>query len=296
MLPDLKVSVGPLKLKNPVVLASGTFSPELGRYFRPARVGGVVTKSVTLEPRAGNLPPRLVETTAGVINSIGLENPGLKIFCREYLPWLQKQKTTRIVSIAGETAKEFKQIASVLDRKKGIDALELNISCPNIAKGGLTIGVSGTATKEVVRKVRRATRRPLIVKLSPNVTDIVKIARSAVAGGADIISLVNTFRALAVNWRTGQPLLGNVTGGLSGPAIKPMALWLVARVAQAVEVPVMGIGGIMTAEDVLEFMAVGARAVQIGTATLVDPAAPVKIVKDLEKLLAREKIRSITKR
>ena len=296
MLPDLKVSVGPLKLKNPVVLASGTFSPELGRYFRPARVGGVVTKSVTLEPRAGNLPPRLVETTAGVINSIGLENPGLKIFCREYLPWLQKQKTTRIVSIAGETAKEFKQIASVLDRKKGIDALELNISCPNIAKGGLTIGVSGTATKEVVRKVRRATRRPLIVKLSPNVTDIVKIARSAVAGGADIISLVNTFRALAVNWRTGQPRLGNVTGGLSGPAIKPMALWLVARVAQAVEVPVMGIGGIMTAEDVLEFMAVGARAVQIGTATLVDPAAPVKIVKDLEKLLAREKIRSITKR
>ncbi|MCK4909405.1 MAG: dihydroorotate dehydrogenase [Planctomycetes bacterium] len=295
-MPDLKVSVGPLKLKNPVVLASGTFSPELGRYFRPARVGGVVTKSVTLEPRAGNLPPRLVETTAGVINSIGLENPGLKIFCREYLPWLQKQKTTRIVSIAGETAKEFKQIASVLDRKKGIDALELNISCPNIAKGGLTIGVSGTATKEVVRKVRRATRRPLIVKLSPNVTDIVKIARSAVAGGADIISLVNTFRALAVNWRTGQPLLGNVTGGLSGPAIKPMALWLVARVAQAVEVPVMGIGGIMTAEDVLEFMAVGARAVQIGTATLVDPAAPVKIVKDLEKLLAREKIRSITKR
>ncbi|MCK5578744.1 MAG: dihydroorotate dehydrogenase [Planctomycetes bacterium] len=295
-MPDLKVSVGPLKLKNPVVLASGTFSPELGRYFRPARVGGVVTKSVTLEPRAGNLPPRLVETTAGVINSIGLENPGLKIFCREYLPWLQKQKTTRIVSIAGETAKEFKQIASVLDRKKGIDALELNISCPNIAKGGLTIGVSGTATKEVVRKVRRATRRPLIVKLSPNVTDIVKIARSAVAGGADIISLVNTFRALAVNWRTGQPRLGNVTGGLSGPAIKPMALWLVARVAQAVEVPVMGIGGIMTAEDVLEFMAVGARAVQIGTATLVDPAAPVKIVKDLEKLLAREKIRSITKR
>ncbi|MEK7449750.1 MAG: dihydroorotate dehydrogenase [Planctomycetota bacterium] len=291
--PDLTVTVGPLKLKNPVILASGTFGRELSQYINLAEVGGVISKSITLEPRGGNPPPRLLETPAGIINSIGLENPGLKTFCREYLPWLKTVKTTRIVSVAGENANEFKEITVALSRQKGIDALELNISCPNIARGNLTIGSSASLTKEVVKKARKATKYPLIVKLSPNVTDIVQIARAAVAGGADIISLVNTFRALAIDWKTGQPRLGNITGGLSGPAIKPMALWMVWQVAQNIKTPVIGIGGIMTAEDALEFMAAGARAVQIGTANIVNPNASVKIISDLKKILTKEKCASL---
>ncbi len=293
MRPDLSIRVGPLKLKNPVILASGTFGKELSPLVSLNKLGAVVTKTITLRPRLGNPPPRVVEVPGGMINSIGLENPGLETFYREYLPWFKRINTVRIVSLAGESIREYIELAKSLDRTRGIDALELNLSCPNVKRGGKVIAGSSAATDEVIKKVKRVTHRPIIAKLSPQVTDIVKIARSARAAGADIIALINTIPAMVIDWHTRKPCLGNVTGGLSGPCLKPVALKMVWEVATQTDMPVIGIGGILEARDVLEFMVLGASAVAIGTATLIEPTVSLRIIKELNNLLVVHKIKSV---
>ena len=294
--PDLTVKLGHLKLKNPVIAASGTFGygTELKNMVDINRLGGVITKTITLKPRLGNPPPRICETSGGVLNSIGLENPGLDEFISHYLPSFTRLKTIRIVSIGGD-ADELPIIAKKLSAKKGIDALEINISCPNIVKSCPMIATSPLLVKSAIKKVRKATRLPLIVKLSPNVTDITVIAEAAYSSGADIISLINTITALAVDWRSGKPLIGNITGGLSGPCIKPIALRMVWEVAKKVKVPIIGIGGVMEASDVLEFMTVGASAVAVGTANIISPDNALKIIGELPKLLKEENIPSISR-
>lgn len=308
MRPDLSVKVGPLRLKNPVILASGTFGKELSQFINLNKLGGFVTKTITLRPRSGNPPPRIVEVAGGgMLNSIGLENPGLEGFCQDYLPWLKRFHTMRIVSIAGESAREYAELAKLLNRARGIDALELNLSCPNVkparsrpcrdrpsgGRGGKVIASSSRATAEVVKKVKRVTSYPVIVKLSPQVTDIAKIAESAQAAGADIIALINTIPAMAIDWQTRKPCLGNVTGGLSGPSIKPVALKMVWDVVTKTKMPVVGMGGIMEARDVLEFMVVGASAVALGTANLIEPTISLQIIHELTELLASHKVKSL---
>lgn len=295
MRPSLATQLGPLRLNNPIIAASGTFGygKELSQLLSVSKLGAIITKTITLRPRMGNPPPRLVETKCGIINTIGLENPGVEEFCRSYLPYLRRLKTIRIVSLAGETPNEFSELARKLDRAKGIDALELNISCPNLGKHRTIIGKSPPLTHQVVRLTRRATHLPLIVKLSPEASDIVRIARTALAAGANIISLINTLRALSIDWRKRQSRLGNVTGGLSGPAIKPIALNMVRQVVMETKAPVIGIGGIMNGEDVLEFLVAGASAVAIGTAHIVDPIASLRILDETKQLLRQEKIKSV---
>ncbi|MBI4713046.1 MAG: dihydroorotate dehydrogenase [Planctomycetes bacterium] len=289
MKPDTKVKVGPLTLKNPVIVASGTFGygAEFSReiFANINKVGGFITKTITLKPRRGNPPPRIVETPCGIINSIGLENPGLERFCADYLPYFSRFKTARIVSVGGEEPGEFNEIIKTLARRKGIDGFELNISCPNIKKGGVSIAQSPDVTRQIVSRVRRLTGLPLIAKLSPKVTDISVIARAAIDGGADIISLINTVSAMAVDWERRRPCLGNITGGLSGPAIKPIALKMVRDVVTETRAPVIGIGGIMTAE--------GASAVQVGTFNLIDPAGAAGLADGLTKLLKKRNIKSL---
>lgn len=292
----LATRVGPLCLRNPVLAASGTwgYGLEARLFTDPARLGGIVVKSVTRRPRAGNPPPRIVETAAGMLNSIGIMNPGLDRFVAEILPELATLGTTRIVNIAGETQEDFAGMAARLDAEPAVDAIELNVSCPNVS-GGLDFGVSPPLLQGLVAGVRKVTTKPLIVKLTPNVTDIAETARAAEEGGADILSLVNTFVGLAVDWRRRTPRLGSPTGGggLSGPAIKPLALHAVRRVRGAVRVPIIGIGGIATADDVLEFIVTGASAVQIGTMNFVRPGAADRILEDLESLAARGEIGDI---
>jgi len=294
---NLRVKLGPLRLKNPIILASGTagYGQELRPLLDINKLGGIITKTITLKPRWGNPPPRLVEVSAGVVNSIGLENPGLDKFCQDYLPYLKKLKTVRIVSIGGETPTEFPILARELDRQKGIDALEVNISCPNIKHGGGLVAQSPRAIQVVVKSTRKATHLPLIVKLSPAVTDIGAIARVALSSGADIISLINTIPALVVDWKKRRTLLGQGTGGLSGPCIKPIALRMVWEVGQATKAkaPIIGLGGIMTGQDVLEFMVTGASAVAPGTANLIDPTASLRILSETRDLLRQQKIHSI---
>jgi len=307
--PDLSVRVGPLRLKNPILTASGTFGygKELIGQLDLNKLGGIVTKTITLKPRIGNPPPRIAETAAGIVNSIGLENPGLERFEKEYLPALKKLKTIRIVSIGGDKPEEIPVLARRLNRQNGIDAIEVNISCPNLkgkptrltvpdpvgsGRGG-QVCQSVSATRELIRKVRRQTPLPLIVKLGPNVNNIVAIARSAHRAGADIIALINTFPALVVDWQTRKPFLGNITGGLSGPAIKPIALKMVWEVASKVKVPVIGMGGVISGSDVLEFLTAGASAVAIGSAHLVEPTASLRILEELEQLLKSHSIPAV---
>lgn len=309
---DLSTQVGPFRFKNPVILASGTYG------YGPVRImssltrlngypsskaeggqvdqlGGFITKTITLKERIGNMPPRIVETASGIINSVGLENPGIEGFCRNYLKDIDKLKTIKIISIGGATSDEIIETIRVLQKHeyKIFDGIEINISCPNIEKGGLCIAQSPRETKKAVRKVRRISRLPVIVKLSPNVTDIVVIARAALSAGADVISLINTISSLAINWRKGKSILGGFTGGLSGPAIKPVALKMVYEVASKTKAEIIGIGGIMNAEDALEFLSVGAKAVQVGTLNLVDPFAVFNIPKELKEIMATERIGNI---
>ena len=286
--PDLSVRLGPLELRNPVLSASGTFGygPEIEKFFDPGTLGAIVGKSITILPREGNPPPRMAETAAGMINSIGLQNPGIDRFLSETFPIMRRYGAPVIVNIAGATADEYVTLAQRFDGVPGVAALELNLSCPNVKEGGLSFSAAPAPCEDVVRLVRAATKLPLIAKLSPNVTDIASIARAAEAGGADALSCVNTFVAMAVDWRRRRAVISTRTGGLSGPAIKPIALRMVHDVYRAVKVPVIGIGGIRDAEDVLEFLAAGARAVQVGTATFADPYAIPKILKDLPRLLA----------
>ncbi|MBI3099292.1 MAG: dihydroorotate dehydrogenase [Planctomycetes bacterium] len=293
--PRLAVSLGPLRLRNPVMLASGTcgYGEEFAEFTPPGVLGAIVVKTVTRQPRDGNRPPRVCETASGMLNSIGLENGGIDYFCETLLPALRTYPTIRIVNIAGATTDDYVALAKRLDGEKGVDAIELNISCPNVAHG-LDFATSPPQTTELVRAVRRATERPILVKLSPNVTDIVAVAKAALEGGADVLSLINTLQGMAIDWRRRAPRLGGITGGLSGPAIKPVALRMVWQVARAFpKAPIVGIGGIASADDALEFLVAGATAVQVGTASFLDPAAGRKVVEGLTKVVDDEKWESI---
>lgn len=293
---DLSVDLGFLKLKNPVLAASGTFG--YGLEFKPfydlELLGGFVVKGLYLNPREGNRPPRLVETPSGLINSIGLQGIGVEAFCREILPELAGLKTAVMVNVCGEEEEEYARVAEYLGRHHGIAALELNISCPNVREGGRCPAQSPEATYRTVKKVKQVTSLPLITKLSPNVTDITAVALAAEEAGTEAISLINTLLAMAIDLETRKPKLGNLMGGLSGPAIKPIALRMVFQVARAVKVPVIGMGGIFSTEDALEFMMAGAAAVQVGTANFVDPDACLKIIRGLETWAEKHGIKKIS--
>ncbi|MDW8223884.1 MAG: dihydroorotate dehydrogenase [Gemmatales bacterium] len=283
---DLSVQIGSVRLRNPILAASGTFGygREMADIVQFSQLGGIIPKTITLQPRAGNAPPRSVETPCGMLNAIGLDNDGLAHFLEYHLPYLRTLPTALIVNIAGKSAAEFAELAQRLSGQPGITALELNLSCPNVA-GGLDFATDPRLTFQVVEQVKRVCRLPVWAKLTPNVTDIVPIARAAVDAGADALSLVNTFVGMAVDWRKRRPVLANVTGGLSGPAIKPLALRLVWQVARAVQVPIIGIGGITTLDDVLEFLVAGASAVQVGTANFFDPTVTMRLVAGLPEAL-----------
>lgn len=289
---NLSVALGPLTLKNPIMAASGTFGygHEVSDFGDVSRLGAVVGKSITPEPRPGNPPPRIVETAAGILNSIGLANPGMDAFLAEELPRMRALGTAVLVNVAGKAVDEYVHLARRLEAAGGVDALELNMSCPNVRHGGLAFSSEAAAAGDLVAAVRAATALPIIAKLSPNVTDITAIARAVESAGADAVSLTNTLVGLAVDWRTRRPRLAGLTGGLSGPAIKPVALRMVWQVARACAIPVIGIGGIVTVDDVLDYLVVGARAVQVGTANFLDPAGAVRLVDDLERALTAEGI------
>ena len=284
-----------LLLKNPVMTASGTFGygVEYAKVVDVSRLGAIVTKGVTLRPRRGNPQPRLAETPAGMLNSIGLQNPGARAVIRDKARAWAKLNVPIIVNIAGETVDEYAQVAALFEAAPSVVALEVNISCPNVKLGGMAFGVDPKAAAEVTSAVRAASSLPLIVKLSPNVTDIVEIARAVVQAGADAVSLINTLVGMVIDVKARRPFLATGTGGLSGPAIRPVALRMVYEVAKAVDVPVIGVGGICTTEDALQFLMAGATAVQVGTATFVNPSAAVEIVSGLEAFLDGERLTSI---
>jgi dihydroorotate dehydrogenase (NAD+) catalytic subunit len=295
--PSLAVNIGALHLQNPVLVASGPFGygEEWVGLAPWHELGGLVLKTITLRPRAGNPPnARCTETPAGMLNSIGLENVGLEAFLADKLPAARKLGSPIIASIGGETIEEFVTLASRMDKAKGIVALEVNISCPNVHAGGMAFGVDPIAAAEVVRAVKGATSLPVIPKLTPNVTDIAGIARACEAAGADAISLINTFSAMAIDIRRRRPLLAANTGGLSGAAIRPAAVLRTYQVSQAVSIPVIGMGGIMSAADALEFIIAGATAVQIGTALFIDPLAAHKVLAGMREFLISERLNSIT--
>lgn len=291
---DLRVCLGPLTLRNPILAASGTFgyAREMAKLVDFEKLGGLIPKTVTPRPRTGNRPWRTVETSAGLLNSIGLDNDGIDAFLTHHLPYLASLPTAVIVSIAGERQADFVDLASRLDGKPGVAALELNISCPNVAHG-IDFGADPTLCAPLVAACRKATSLPLWVKLTPNVTDIAAVARAAADAGADALSVINTVLGLAVDWRRRKPLLGQGMGGLSGPAIKPIALRCVWQVARAVSIPVIGIGGIATLDDVLEFLVAGARAVQIGTANYYDPTVTMRLVEGLPAALREAGVGSV---
>jgi dihydroorotate dehydrogenase (NAD+) catalytic subunit len=282
-------------MKNPVMTASGTFGYgiEYTPYIDLNRLGAVVTKGLSARPRKGNPPPRICETPSGMLNAIGLENIGAEAFIKEKLPLLTKYDTKIILNIFGDSIPEYVEVAEVFDRVDGITGLEINISCPNVQKGGMVFGADPVIASEVLTAVRNATSLPLIAKLSPNVTDITTFAKIAEDSGCNAVSLINTFMGMAVDIKTRRPMLANITGGLSGPAIKPIALRMVWQAAKAVKIPVIGIGGIMTADDAIEFLLVGARAVEIGTANLVNPQAAIDVIDGIENYLKQNNLSDI---
>ena len=286
------VDINGVQLENPVITASGTFgyASEYKDLMDLNALGGIVVKGVSLKPSTGNPMPRVVETPAGLLNAVGLENVGIERFIKDKLPFLQGLSCPVFVNIYGKNAEEYAQLAAIIDALPGIAGVEVNISCPNVSAGGAAFGVDPDAARSVVQGVRQSTSKHVMVKLSPNVTDITAIALAVERGGADSISLINTLTGLAIDAETARPMLANVTGGLSGPAIKPVALRMVWQVAKVVKVPVIGLGGIMTAGDALEFIIAGATAVQVGTATLADPDAPLRIVKGIRQFMERKKI------
>lgn len=286
-MPDLEVEIGELRLKNPVTVCSGTFGygREYEAFYDPSLLGAIFLKSVTLEERQGNAPPRLVETAAGLINSIGLQNVGLARFLDEVVPDIEGIDTLLIANIAGDSVDEYARLAEALSECPVLAGLEVNVSCPNVKEGGIAFGTSADMIREITQEVVAASALPIIVKLTPNVADIVSMAQAAEEGGAAAVSLVNTFLAMAIDIEMRRPILGNATGGLSGPAIKPIALRMVWQVARSVSIPIIGMGGIMTATDAIEFLMAGATAVGVGTANFVNPLAPVEIIKELEMFL-----------
>ena len=293
--PDLSVDIGALKLKNPVITASGTFGygTELTPFFDPSLLGAIIVKGLSLEPMPGNPPPRIVETPCGMLNAIGLANIGIEAFIAEKLPLLDALNIPIVTNIYGHTLKDYTELSRRIETVDGIDAVEINISCPNVEKGGMAFGTDPDTAAAVTNQVVQNTTTPVIVKLTPNVTDITVIARAVEAAGATAISAINTFIGMAVDVATKRPKLANVVGGLSGPAIKPMALYLVHEVVRAVNIPVIGLGGIVDYEDALEFLVVGARAVQVGTASFVNQRAAIEIVNNLTDFCHREKIETI---
>ncbi len=289
---DLSVQVGTLRLANPIVAASGTFGygVEFAHLVDLNRLGGIVVKGLSVQPMDGAPAPRLCETPGGMLNAVGLQNVGVRAFVAEKLPALRNYQTAVLANVFGHTVEEYVEVIRVLEDAEGLAAYELNISCPNVAKGGLQYGSDPGMTAEVVAAARKAARRPLWVKLSPNVTDIAAIARAAEGAGADALTVANTYTAMSVDYQTRRSRLGNLTGGLSGPAIKPITLRLVHEVFRAVRVPVIGLGGIEKPEDILEYITVGATAVEVGTASFVDPRACLRLVDGLERLCSYDKL------
>ena len=294
---NLQTQIGSLILDNPVLTASGTFGygEEVATFVDLAQLGGIICKTVTRQPRAGNAPPRVCETPSGMLNAIGLQNVGIERFVREKLPFLSSTGTKVIVNIAGETEADFADLARQIAASDGVDGIELNISCPNVAHG-LDFSTEPKLTESVVKHVVMAitgTDIPIIAKLSPNVTDLAAIARAAEDGGCHAVSLVNTFVGMAINARTRRPRISNITGGLSGPAIKPLALRAVHKCSQAIKIPIVGIGGITTGEDVAEFLIAGASAVQVGTATFVYPDAALRALEEFKLFLQEQNVRDV---
>jgi dihydroorotate dehydrogenase (NAD+) catalytic subunit len=292
---NLSVEIGRLRLRNPVMTASGTFGygEEYAPYVDLSRLGAIVVKGLSLKPRMGNPPPRIVETPCGMLNAVGLQNVGVNAFIREKLPFLTQFDLPVIANIFGESVEEYVKVAEILSQASGVHGLEVNISCPNVKKGGIAFGANPDMAADVTRRVKASTDLPVIVKLTPNVTDITEIAESVEAAGADAISLINTITGMSVDIERRVPHLRNITGGLSGPAIKPVALRMVWQVIQRVSVPVIGLGGIMTARDALEFLIVGARAVQVGTAHFIHPHAAIDILEGIEDYLEQHQLDDI---
>lgn len=294
---DLTTELGCLKLKNPVITASGTcgFGVELKRYINVDDLGAIAVKGITVNPRKGNPTPRIVETSAGILNSIGLENPGVNEFINKKLPEIKTINTPIIVNISGHSIEDFSYLAEKLADNKEISALEVNVSCPNIAGGGMAFGTDSDLIYQVTEKVRKAYNGTIIVKLSPNVTDITEMAVAAEEAGADVISLINTLLGMKIDINKHRPELGNIFGGLSGPAIKPVALRMVYQVAAKINIPIIGMGGIMSGNDAIEFLMAGASAISVGTATMVDPGLPIKIVQEIEEYMKKNKFNNIHK-
>jgi dihydroorotate dehydrogenase (NAD+) catalytic subunit len=290
--PDLSVDIAGIKLRNPVMTASGTFGygGEFSDHMDLESIGAIITKGLSLRPKAGNRTPRIIETPGGMLNAIGLQNVGIEAFIGEKLPFLRTVNTPVITNIYGNTPEDYAELAGRIDRIQEVAGLEINISCPNVKHGGIVFGTDPKAAFEVVNLVRESTIKPVIVKLSPNVTDIVEMAHAAVEAGADAISLINTLTGMAIDLKRRRPVLANITGGLSGPAIKPVALRMVWQVARAVKVPVIGIGGIMSGLDALEFIVAGASAIQVGTANFLNPAASQDIAIEMERYLSENRI------
>jgi len=291
---NLSVKLGRLRLKNPVITASGTFGYgiEYSEFIDLNKLGAIVTKGISLHPMAGNPAPRICETPCGMLNSIGLQNPGIEGFLREQLPFLKKLKTKVIVNILGNSIDEYTEIAERLD-PSGIDAIELNVSCPNVKRGGIAFGKKPKELERLIRSVRRMTRLPLITKLSPDTGDIKRSARIAEDSGSDIISLINTIPGMSIDIRTRLPRLATITGGLSGPAIKPIALRMVWECYKSVSIPIIGMGGIVTAEDAIEFILAGASAVAVGTGNFINPMATINILEGIKSYMKAQKVRDI---
>jgi dihydroorotate dehydrogenase (NAD+) catalytic subunit len=292
---DMSVNLGGLQMQNPVAVASGTFG--YGREYQPymdiSKIGAVIVKGTTLEPRCGNPPPRIYETPAGMLNAIGLENPGIEVFLQEYLPSLMEEGVTVVANLAGNSEDEYALITRIIDNHPGIAAIELNISCPNVKQGGMQFGTDPRLVRQVVEAVKKETRLPVIPKLSPNVSDIVSIAKAARDGGADALSMINTLMGMAVDIDKRKPVLGNVFGGLSGPAIKPVALRMIYQVYKEVDLPILGGGGISNTRDALGFIMVGASAVSIGTGNFVNPSLAQEIAQGLENYLMEQGLSNI---
>lgn len=291
---ELKVDFAGVPLKNPLVTASGTYNPEAsGQFYDPSILGAVTLKGVSAEAWQGNPTPRIAETYGGMLNSVGLQNPGAAEYLAHEIPYMEQFDTKVIINLAGHSIEEYERVTEMLCGADRIDMFELNISCPNVKEGGMTFGTDARMAEQVVKAVKRIADKPLIVKLSPNVTDITEIARAAVAGGADALSLINTLLGMRIDIRRRQPILARSVGGFSGPAVKPVAVRMVWQVSHAVDVPVLGMGGVSTGEDVVEMIMAGATAVALGTVCLTDPQAPVRILGELEETLARLGVRDI---
>lgn len=292
--PNLKINIAGIEFNNPVMTASGTFGSgkEYSEYIDLNRLGAVIVKGIASKPWNGNSSPRIAETYGGMLNSVGLQNPGVDVFIKEDIPFLRQYDTKIIVNIAGKTVEEYCEVAERL-RDADIDMIELNISCPNVKEGGVSFGTDPFMAEHVTKEVKKVAKQPLIVKLTPNVTDIVSIAKAAVAGGADALSMINTLLGMAIDINKRKPILANVVGGLSGPAIKPVAVRMVHQVSQAVDVPIIGMGGIMTGEDAIEFILAGATGVAVGMANFTNPTATIDVLDGIEEYMKKYGFNSI---